>query len=132
MNIKSSIIQELIRHAQSEAPVEACGYLAEKGDVVTAQFRMKNVDASSEHFSFDPAEQFAVVRQMRTAGERLRAVYHSHPASPGRPSLEDIRLAYDPSLSYVIISLAAARPDVKSYRIRDGQVAAEPLNIIED
>ena len=85
-----------------------------------------------EHFSFEPAEQFATVRQMRAAGVRLRAVYHSHPATPARPSPEDIRLANDPSLSYVIVSLAGLQPDVKSFRIRDGQVAVEPLNIIED
>ena len=132
MNIHHSIIRQLIQHAQADAPVEACGYLAEKDDIITAVFRMKNADNSPEHFSFEPAEQFAAARQMRAAGLRLRAVYHSHPATPARPSQEDIRLAYDPALSYVIVSLAGARPDVKSFRIRDGQVAVEPLQIIED
>lgn len=132
MNIKLSVIKRLIQHAQSDAPVEACGYLAENDEIVIAAFPMKNVDASSEHFSFEPGEQFAAVRQMRAAGLRLRAVYHSHPATPARPSPEDIRLANDPSLSYVIVSLAGPQPDVKSFRIRDGQTTAEPLNIIED
>lgn len=132
MNIKLSIIKHLIQHAQSDAPIEACGYLAEQDEAVTTAFPLKNVDASPEHFSFEPAEQFAAVRQMRAAGLRLRAVYHSHPATPARPSLEDIRLANDPSLSYIIVSLAGPQPDVKSFRIRDGQVAAEPLNIVED
>lgn len=98
---------------------------------MSAIFRLKNVDASPEHFSFAPAEQFAAVRQMRAAGVRLRAVYHSHPATPARPSIEDIRLANDPALSYVIVSLAGELPEVKSFRIRDGQAAVEPLNIIE-
>ena len=132
MNIKQSIIEQLIQHARADAPVEACGYLAETDGVVNAIFRLKNADASPEHFSFDPAEQFAAVRQMRVVGTRLRAVYHSHPATPARPSPEDIRLANDPALSYVIVSLAGAQPDVKSFRIRDSQVAAEPLKIIED
>lgn len=132
MNIRRSIINQLIQHAQADAPVEACGYLAERDEVVTAVFRLKNVDNSPEHFSFEPAEQFAAVRQMRTAGVRLRAVYHSHPATPARPSQEDIRLANDPSLSYVIVSLAGSQPDVKSFHIRDGKVEVEPLNITED
>jgi proteasome lid subunit RPN8/RPN11 len=132
VNIKHSVIQQLIQHAQCEAPIEACGYLAEKEGVVTAAFRMKNVDASPEHFSFEPAEQFAAVRQMRSGGMRLRAVYHSHPATPARPSQEDIRLANDPSLSYVIVSLAGTQPDVKSFQIRDSQVVLEALNILED
>jgi [CysO sulfur-carrier protein]-S-L-cysteine hydrolase len=130
MNINRSIISQLIQHAQTEAPIEACGYLAGNDDGIRAVFRMKNVDASPEHFSFEPAEQFAVARQIRAAKLRLCAVYHSHPATPARPSQEDIRLANDPSLSYIIISLAGSQPDVKSFRIRDGQVAAEELNVI--
>jgi proteasome lid subunit RPN8/RPN11 len=132
VNIHLSIIKQLIQHAQAEAPVEACGYLAEKDGIITAVFRMKNADNSPEHFSFEPSEQFAAVRQARAAGLSLRAVYHSHPATPARPSQEDIRLANDPSLSYVIVSLAGTQPDVKCFRIRDGQVAVESLNTIED
>jgi proteasome lid subunit RPN8/RPN11 len=122
-------LEQLIQHALDEAPLEACGYLAEKDGIVTAVFRLRNVDASAEHFSFDPAEQFSALRQMRSAGIRMRAVYHSHPASPARPSAEDIRLAHDPSLSYVIVSLVQAEPDVKVFTIRSGEVTAEPLEI---
>jgi proteasome lid subunit RPN8/RPN11 len=132
MNISRSVINQLIRHARDDAPVEACGYLAEKDDILNTIIRLKNADNSPEHFSFEPAEQFAAIRRMRTDGVRLRAVYHSHPATPARPSQEDVRLANDPSLSYIIVSLAGAQPDVKSFRIKDGQVAAEPLNIVED
>jgi len=132
VKIHRSIIKQMIQHAQADAPIEACGYLAGKDDIITAVFRLKNVDNSPEHFSFEPAEQFAAVRQMRAAGLRLRAVYHSHPATPARPSQEDIRLANDPLLSYVIVSLASGQTDVKSFRIRDGQATVESLNIIAD
>jgi len=115
-----------------EAPIEACGYLAENDKVVSRIFRMKNVDASSEHFSFEPAEQFAVMRRMRAAGLRLSAVYHSHPASPARPSPEDIRLANDPSLSCVIVSLAEEPPVTKSFCIHKGQVTPETVTIVQD
>ena len=132
MNIQRSVLRQIIEHAQADAPIEACGYLAQKDEIVTAVFRLKNRDASPEHFSFEPAGQFAAVRQMRAAGVRLRAVYHSHPTTPARPSAEDIRLANDPSLSYVIVSLASPEPDVRSFRIQEGEVAAERLDIIED
>jgi proteasome lid subunit RPN8/RPN11 len=125
------VIDQLIAHARGDAPLEACGYLAARDGVVVALFRLRNVDASAEHFSFDPAEQFSALRQMRAAGLRMRAVYHSHPASPARPSAEDIRLAYDPALYYVIVSLAQAEPDVKAFAIRGGEVLAEPLEIVE-
>jgi proteasome lid subunit RPN8/RPN11 len=132
MRIRGSIIKQMIEHARRDAPVEACGYLAQKDEVVITAFRMKNADASPEHFSFEPAEQFAAVRQMRADGARLCGVYHSHPATAARLSQEDIRLANDPSLTYVIVSLAGPAPDVKAFRIRDGQAASEPLNVIED
>ncbi len=132
MKIQRSIVNQVIQHAQADAPIEACGYLAVKDGIISAIFKMKNVDASPEHFSFEPAEQFAAVRQMRAGGLRLSAVYHSHPASPARPSQEDIRLANDPALSYVIVSLAEPQPVVKSFQIRDGQVTVEELHILED
>ncbi len=131
MRIGQTVIDQLIAHARGDAPLEACGYLAARDGVVVALFRLRNVDASAEHFSFDPAEQFSALRQMRAAGLRMRAVYHSHPASPARPSAEDIRLAYDPALYYVIVSLAQAEPDVKAFAIRGGEVLAEPLEIVE-
>jgi [CysO sulfur-carrier protein]-S-L-cysteine hydrolase len=131
LRIQRVIREQLTQHARQDAPIEACGYLAEKEGLVTAIFRMTNQDASPEHFSFDPAEQFAAVRQMRAAGLRMRAVYHSHPATPARPSAEDIRLANDPNLSYVIVSLAQDEPDVQSFIIRNAQVSVEPLEIEE-
>jgi hypothetical protein len=50
--------------------------------------------------------------------------------SPARPSQEDIRLAYDPYISYVIISLADGGEDVKSFKIKDGQVIPENIEIV--
>jgi proteasome lid subunit RPN8/RPN11 len=131
LKIRRAVIEQLIEHARGDAPLEACGYLAERDGVAIALFRLRNVDASAEHFAFDPAEQFSVLRQMRSAGLRMRAVYHSHPASPARPSAEDIRLANDPGLYYVIVSLAQIEPDVKAFAIRGGEVSAEPLEIVE-
>jgi [CysO sulfur-carrier protein]-S-L-cysteine hydrolase len=131
VRIMRTVIDKMVEHAKRDDPIEACGYLAEKEGVVVAAFPLKNVDASPEHFGFEPTEQFAAVRQMRAAELRLQAVYHSHPASPARPSAEDIRLANDPALWYVIVSLAAASPEVKAFSIRNGEVAAEPVEIEE-
>ena len=78
----------------------------------------------------DPAEQFATVKECRSQGFAIRAVYHSHPETPARPSAEDIKLAYDPSLSYVIISLAELTPTVKSFIIKQGEEQQEMLEII--
>jgi proteasome lid subunit RPN8/RPN11 len=127
--LAASVVEEIIRHAREHAPIEACGYLGERDGQVQRVIRLRNVDASPEHFSLDPKEQFAALRQMRSEGYSLRAAYHSHPASPARPSQEDIRLAFDPQISYVIVSLAGPEPDVKSFRIREGVVAREEIEV---
>lgn len=132
MRIQRAAWQQILEHARHDAPLEACGYLAAENGVIVAAIRLRNVDASPEHFSFDPAEQFAAVRAIRQSGRQLLAVYHSHPASPARPSQEDIRLAFDPALSYVIASLAEETPVIKSFRIRAGVVSAEEIEIVQE
>lgn len=130
MKITLEIIERISEHSRDGLPNEACGLLTGVDDTVLRFYPMTNTDASAEHFSFDPAEQFAVLREARSEGHRIIANYHSHPATPARPSDEDIRLAFDPDIIYVIVSLAGARPDLKAFRIRNGTVAVEPVEII--
>ena len=128
--IPQEIQSELIAHAREGLPEEVCGYLTGTDRKVLKQYRLTNIDHSAEHFSFDPAEQFNVMREARKAGHNILAVYHSHPATPARPSEEDIRLAYDPNVSYVIISMAAEIPDLRSFRIKNGEVEWEEIQVI--
>ncbi len=128
LRISKKTIEAMISHAQDELPLEACGYLAaDKNGLVVRHYPMSNTDASGEHFSMDPAEQFAAVKDMRGRGLALRAVYHSHPETPARPSAEDIKLAFDPAVSYVIVSLAGKTPVTKSFRIENGRVSPEEI-----
>ena len=130
LQIPKQIVNDLFDHAKNGLPEEVCGYLAGIGREVTKQFRLTNIDHSNEHFSFDPKEQFQVVREARKEGLEILANYHSHPETPARPSEEDIRLAFDPNISYVIVSLAEKLPDIKSFRIKDGKVEKEEIRII--
>ncbi|MEI6138425.1 MAG: M67 family metallopeptidase [Mariniphaga sp.] len=127
LRISQQVLDGIIDHARNGLPEEVCGYLAGIDGEVTRQFRLTNIDHSNEHFSFDPAEQFQAVREARKAGLQILANYHSHPESPARPSVEDIRLAYDPEISYVIVSMAAELPDLKSFLIRKGEVEKEEI-----
>lgn len=131
MKIRKDVIDKIIAHAKNGAPIESCGYLAGRDGVVRRHYELTNVDQSEEHFSFDPAEQFAAVKDARANGLEVCAVYHSHPATPARPSREDIRLAYDPTISYVIVSLANGGEDIRSFKIRDSQVIPEDIEIVE-
>lgn len=132
MKIKRQVIESVIEHARRDAPLEACGYLAAKDGIITTSYPLSNTDKSSKHFSFDPKEQFTVVRDARSKGLDLCVVYHSHPHTPARPSAEDIKLAHDPAILYAIISLAGGKEGIKVFKIKN-QVAEEAaLEVIND
>jgi len=132
LKIRQDIIDKIVEQGLAEAPLEACGYLAEKDGLVCKHFELTNIDKSPVHFSMDPAEQFGALKECKNQGLIIRAVYHSHPETPARPSDEDIRLAFDPSLSYVIVSLAETKPNIKSFCIQNGIVEPEQMEIIKD
>ena len=128
--IPQSSFRELLAQARDQAPVEACGILAGHCERVESFHPMTNTDNSADHFLMDPAEQFKVVKALRAAGQRMLAIHHSHPASPARPSAEDIRLALTPDVLYTILSLQDAEsPVVKAFAIEDGVVREHPVVI---
>jgi proteasome lid subunit RPN8/RPN11 len=67
---------------------------------------------------------------MRAKGLKPLGNYHSHPNTPSRPSAEDIRLAFDPSASYMIVSLAGSEPVLKSFHIESGVSSEEEIEIL--
>ncbi|SCY79124.1 Proteasome lid subunit RPN8/RPN11, contains Jab1/MPN metalloenzyme (JAMM) motif [Lachnospiraceae bacterium XBB2008] len=110
ITIKRSDVDEMIRHALSERPDEACGLIAgrdpEDGTrVIEKVYLLTNTDHTNEHFSIDPKEQLKAVKDMRANGMVPLGNWHSHPETPSRPSEEDIRLANDSRASYLILSL---------------------------
>ncbi len=133
LKIPQRIRNDLIAHAIQGLPQEVCGILAGWDGTVKALYRVANADASSTHFSMDLNEQFAVIKDLRTRGLKMLAVYHSHPEALAKPSEEDIRLARTPNVSYVIISLMSPdAPVLKSFKISAGQVEHEEVRIVLD
>ena len=122
MTIEREVFEKIVAQAREELPNESCGYLLGIDDTVTENYRMTNADHSSEHFSFIPHEQFAAVKYARNNGLKVLANWHSHPSTPSRPSQEDIRLANDPNILYLILSLAEAEPVLNAFRIIKGEV----------
>ena len=121
-------MEEIYAQGLREKPLEACGYLAGQDGTAEKYYPLTNVDQSPEHFSLAPQEQFAAVKDARQRGWQILAVAHTHPASPARPSAEDIRLAYDPNILYIIYSLLEPAA-IKAFRIQQGKVTEEKLNV---
>ncbi|MBM7624695.1 M67 family metallopeptidase [Sporohalobacter salinus] len=127
---------KILKQAEDEFPKEACGLMAglkrEDEIEITEAFPMTNVDDSAEHFSMNPEEQFAVVKEIRAKDYELIGNYHSHPYTPSRPSKEDKRLAYDEDKIYFILSLKDEEPVLKAFEIMDQQHVTEiELEIVD-
>ena len=132
MTIPRQVIDELIQQARRDAPDESCGYLlgerTDEGDVVTENYWMENIDHSPEHFAFAPKDQFAALKYARSKGLKILANWHSHPASPSRPSQEDLRLANDPTIRYAILSLHQGI-HLNSFKILGGEVVDKEIHL---
>ena len=132
MTIPRQVIDELIEQARRDAPNESCGYLlgerTDEGDVVTENYWMENIDHSPEHFAFAPKDQFAALKYARSKGLKILANWHSHPASPSRPSQEDLRLANDPTIRYAILSLHQGI-HLNSFKILGGEVVDREIHL---
>ena len=134
IELKLADYLEMVRHARALAPIEDCGLLggtvADGVKTVEKAYYLTNTDHSEEHFSLDPKEQFAAVKEMRANGWQLLGNWHSHPASPSRPSEEDKRLAFDSKASYFILSLHGGEPVLNSFHVsREKKVTKEDLRI---
>lgn len=134
IKLKKADFERIVEHARAELPNEACGLIAGRVDgevkVVEKVYFLTNIDQSNEHFSLDPKEQLAAVKDMRANGLAPLGNWHSHPESPSRPSEEDKRLAYDSKASYMILSLMEKTPVLNSFKIEGESAEKEQLELV--
>ena len=122
LKLRKDLYDKMLKHCEDGLPNESCGLIAGTvdGDVKTVEkiYLLTNIDASREHFSMDPKEQLAAVKDARAAGLAMLDNFHSHPESPSRPSEEDKRLAYDSTAEYLILSLMEpGNPVLKAFGV---------------
>jgi proteasome lid subunit RPN8/RPN11 len=137
IKLLKSDYDKIVAHAEKNLPDEACGLIggvAEGEDkIIKKVYLLTNIDHSNEHFSLDPKEQLAAVKDMRANGIIPLGNWHSHPESPSRPSDEDKRLAYDSKASYMILSLMDRNaPVLNSFKIEGDNAEKEELVISEE
>ena len=164
LKIPQQILDELVAHARELNPYECCGLLAGKDGIVTHHYRIKNIvalEGAEELSSFDEAkidhlkrlspqeraeiafimdmQDFSLAKKdIRAQGTELQVVYHSHPHSPARPSITDIKIATEyediwgkinlAEPLYIILSLQdQSKPDIRAYRIKAQQVTSAEI-----
>jgi proteasome lid subunit RPN8/RPN11 len=130
--IEKHYIDEMIAHARREAPLECCGVLGGRDGRALKLYQATNAEHSRYRYSIDSQDLFRINRECEENGWQFLAIYHSHPESAAYPSPTDVRLAaLWPESVYFIISLTSPEnPEVRAFRIRDGEVTEEKLETV--
>lgn len=127
IRIKEEIYMDMLKHCINCFPLEACGLLAGKKEI-TEIYKIKNIEASSTSFFFDPLEQLKAFKDIKVKGIEMLAVFHSHPFGDAYPSFKDIELAcYD---VYHIIIAIKPQLSVRCFTIKEGVVKEVELDIV--
>ncbi|MGH3872665.1 MAG: Mov34/MPN/PAD-1 family protein [Pseudonocardiaceae bacterium] len=134
LTIRRDLVDAMVAHARRDHPDEACGVLVGPGgsDRPERFVEMVNAERSPTFYRFDSAEQLRVWRAMDAADEEPVVIYHSHTATEAYPSRTDIAYASEPGAHYVLVSTRDPDTDeLRSYRILDGAVTEEPVEVVE-
>lgn len=131
--IRADLVEAMVAHARADHPDEACGVIAgpEGSDRPERFIAMINAERSPTFYRFDSGEQLRVWREMDDADEEPVVIYHSHTATEAYPSRTDVSYASEPFAHYVLISTRdPEQHELRSYRIVDGVVAEEQVEIV--
>ncbi|PZS17523.1 MAG: peptidase [Pseudonocardiales bacterium] len=124
----------ILAHARREHPDEACGVVAgaEGSDRPARLLPMRNAARSPTFYEFDSADLLQLYQEMAAKDEEPVVIYHSHTATEAYPSRTDVTYASEPNAHYVLVSTRAADVDeFRSFRIVDGVVTEEPVEVVE-
>jgi [CysO sulfur-carrier protein]-S-L-cysteine hydrolase len=146
LRIDRATYDAIVAHAREDHPDEACGVVAgpEGSDRPERFVPMLNAARSPTFYEFDDAEKRKLYREMDDRDEWPVVIYHSHTATEAYPSRTDVGYASgplaDPRIHYVLVStrhhekqtgLAGDDVEFRSFRIVDGEVTEEDVEILE-
>ena len=135
--LPSAVAEELLAHARSELPNEACGLLA--GDLASGRasryLPARNAEASPLRYTVHPDDLVRIIFGFEDAGEDLVGIFHSHTHTPAVPSPTDLRSAQYPDAFYLLATLAdpgaSPQASLRAWRITDGASSEVPLKLEE-
>jgi proteasome lid subunit RPN8/RPN11 len=130
IRVPKTLYQGMINHAERERPLECCGILSGKGKTVQKIFELKNAERSPVQYSMSPRDQLKVFEEMEKESMEMIAIYHSHPHTIPFPSETDVKLAFYPDVSSIIISLREENPVIKSFHISKEAIYLEEIEVI--
>ncbi len=139
LRLPTAVRDAIVAHAKRDHPDEACGVVAGPAGSDRAErfVEMVNAAGSPTFYEFDSMELFALYKEMDERDEEPVVIYHSHTATEAYPSRTDIGLASEPGAHYVLLSTrehgnSDGPVEFRSYRIIDGQVTEEDVQVTDE
>jgi [CysO sulfur-carrier protein]-S-L-cysteine hydrolase len=134
LRIDRATYDAIVAHAREDHPDEACGVVAgpEGSDRPERYIPMLNAARSPTFYEFDSGDLLKLYREMDDRDEEPVVIYHSHTATEAYPSRTDISYASEPNAHYVLVSTRSDdETEFRSFRILDGEVTEEPVEVID-
>jgi proteasome lid subunit RPN8/RPN11 len=115
-------------HARRDQPNECCGLLLGTPSEIVDLVETRNAaEQPTIRYAIDPTEHFAALRAARSQGLDVVGAYHSHVASPARPSETDRTEAFS-SFLFLIVSLEQpAAAELTAWKLDGGNFVAVSL-----
>ena len=139
LTIKQSLVDAIVAHARADHPDEACGVIAGPAgsDRPERFIPMINAARSPTFYEFESSDLLKLYREMDANDEDPVVIYHSHTATEAYPSRTDVSYASEPFAHYVLVSTretgTEAGPfEFRSYRIVDGEITEEVVEVLKD
>ena len=135
MKILRQALDQVADHAQQSAPQECCGILLCADDVLSLVNRVlpaKNAEKENPEkgYVLDHKTHLKAVEMEASGDACIVGYYHSHPAGRARPSRRDVEQAID-GVTYLIAGMADGQLEHAAWRLEDGDLIPEPLEIGE-
>jgi [CysO sulfur-carrier protein]-S-L-cysteine hydrolase len=127
--VTAEVLARVVAHLTSVWPEEGCGVLL-AGDHGVRVVPLPNAQAAHRArdpaafprdaqaaFVFEPRTWLGLLREAESSGERVLAVFHSHPDGPARFSAEDRRQAAPggipllPGVAHLVVAFHRGRPE---------------------
>jgi proteasome lid subunit RPN8/RPN11 len=129
--ISRDVFDAICDLAFREYPLEMCGLIAgpAEGEAGVHFYPCRNEAASAQVYTLDPKDYLRAERDADDRDWEILGVVHSHTHSEPYPSPTDVNQAPDPGWHYLIVSLKRDAPELRSFRIVDGEITEEQLSV---